>query len=805
MNQLELEKDMVDGGRRKALAHLQNNEDNGRAHDNPYAQAVYRRYIQPMAEALELYLAEKKRGVQAAGKSLLRPHDPMVLSFITLRHILSGCNLKDRATFTGLAEQIGKTVYGEAILAAFENINPELYFTLVNDFERRMTRSERHRLRVFKMSANKAGVELPYWGTKEVLSAGTLMLFLAKELGIVDVVEVREKRKTILYVDLAPEVAGIVDQVSGFVAGAMPLTMPCVEPPRPWVTTNDGGYHSPAMRRNAPCCVRGRPFVGEDTDVPPGVLNALNRLQRDVWEVNSDILRVVDEVKEHFDVGEVLAQAEYPKPDRPEWLSEDMTKEQMTPDQMRQFAEWRGLVREWHTTSRIRGVRWGRFYEALRVARMLEGRPLWFVWQMDYRGRFYAMTRGVSPQGSDLQKALLQSHTGAVLAPSDTLGVRWFLIAGANRFGFDKADLDERVKWVADRHELILACAADPITHRHWTEADCPFQFLAWCMEYARYRACEAAGEAFVTKLPLGQDGSCNGLQHFSAMLRDAVGGEATNLVPGPHQQDLYGRVAQRLRELVQLDPCDDAGLIGLRWRQHPIARGMVKRSVMTLPYGSTRFSCSEFVLKEYLATGQATEFAKHEYTAASGWISHRLWDAIGQVVVKAREAMEWLQAACDELTEQGIKEVAWRSPSGFMVRQRYYKVELVRIQTRLIGSVRIKPTAAVHSDEVDRRRHHNGIAPNFVHSCDAAHMHHLINAAESAGLGHLAFIHDDYGALAPDVEKLHELIRSTFVKMYEDHDPLTEFADTFGIQTELPEKGNLDIQEVKKSTYFFI
>ncbi|MNP00454.1 DNA-dependent RNA polymerase [compost metagenome] len=82
--------------------------------------------------------------------------------------------------------------------------------------------------------------------------------------------------------------------------------------------------------------------------------------------------------------------------------------------------------------------------------------------------------------------------------------------------------------------------------------------------------------------------------------------------------------------------------------------------------------------------------------------------------------------------------------------------------------------------------------------------MHALICAADDAGLGHLAFIHDDYGALAPDVAKLHELIRTTFIDMYTNHSPLQEFKDLHGIQAELPEVGQLDINLVRQSQFFF-
>lgn len=810
MDQVTLEQEMLDGGRERAIAGIKRNEDAGQGYNNPYAQAVYRRYVQPLADMLTAYLTTVSRGVHASGRELLRQHDPLVLSFITVRHALGVVNSDERVTLSKLAQTIGRTVYGETLLAAFEDINPELYFTLVNDFERRMTKDERHRMQVFKASAQKEGVALPHWTTQEVGTVGALLSSLARDIGLINTETVRNGRKTTLLVTLAPDVAGIVEQITDFIAGVSPITLPCIAPPRPWMTANDGGYHTPGMRRTAPCVIRGRPSVPDETDVPEVVLRAANALQAVEWEINGELLDLVDLVQQHFDVGEVLSQAEYPKPDKPYWLTDDMTKEHMTPEQLSAFAQWRGEVREWHTTRRIRGVRWGRYYEAIRVARKLRDHPVHFVYQCDYRGRFYALTRGVSPQGSDLQKALLRARVPARMTEE---GWRWFCIAGANRFGFDKATLDERVQWTAERHDMLLATADDPISNRGWTEADCPFQFIAWCFEYARLSRQRAAGEFGFTYLPLGQDGSCNGLQHFSAMLRDSVGGAATNLIPASTQQDIYARVAQATARLVGQDTSADENGVAARWRAHELSRGLVKRSVMTLPYGSTRYSCAEFILDEYMHKGMAPEFAKTEYVAAANWLSYHVWAAICEVVEKAPQAMAWLQQTVAKaigsptgtsLGTDDIEEIRWRSPTGFLVRQQYFKSETLRISTRLVGGVRIQLRMANSTRVTDKRRHRNGIAPNFVHSCDAAHLQLLVDAAAQRGISFLAMVHDDFGTLAPDTPLLHTLIRETFVRMYREHDPLDMYKNFHNLDTSPPAKGDLDISGVLESNYFF-
>ena len=49
--------------------------------------------------------------------------------------------------------------------------------------------------------------------------------------------------------------------------------------------------------------------------------------------------------------------------------------------------------------------------------------------------------------------------------------------------------------------------------------------------------------------MPIALDGTCNGLQHYAAMLRDEVGGKAVNLVPSDKPSDVYGDVAKIVRD----------------------------------------------------------------------------------------------------------------------------------------------------------------------------------------------------------------------------------------------------------------
>lgn len=809
MNQVELEQEMADGGRAKALSRFAINEEAHAAHSNPYAQALYRRSVVPMAEAIKLYLTTVTRGVAAKNKVLLRDEDPMVMAFIAVRGIMDACLADTAVPLGALSREIGNTVYGEVLLRHFEHINPELYFTLVKDFERRMTKSERHKLAVFKDSAAKDGIKLPIWDTATKADVGKLLLGIAVDLQLVRIDTLWEgSTKSTHHIIMTDELRELVTQIKGYVAGLMPMTMPCIEPPCPWRAVNDGGYHTPAMRRTTPCAVRGVAMADDDV-MPSWVLDGLSQLQNVAWRVNTKILDVAMYAHTRFDVQDVLvSDRRHEEPDRPLFMQDnpDIKFDQMSELQQVEFKEWCAMKREWYTETKIRGSKSGATTEALYMANRFKGRPLWFVYTADYRGRFYASARGISPQGGDLAKALLEFNEGSLIDTPDA--EFWFRVAGANKWaadGLDKQPLEVRAQWSIDNAEFLLRIAADPLTHREWTDADVPFQFLAWVFEFAAWHSSPAT---YRSRLPLGQDGSCNGLQHFSAMLRDEVGGAATNLVPDTRQHDIYNEVAEATARIIAGDLTTDEFLVGDRWRRHALSRSLVKRSVMTLPYGSTRFSSAEFIQAEYLDKGKAPEFSKPEYSRAANWLSYRVWDGIGQVVVKGREAMEWLQMCSDVITAAKPAQVQWRSPSGVLVTQRYPQQEVLRVACRMAGRKRVEIKLRQDTDVGDSRRHRNGIAPNFVHSCDASHMHFFLARCREEGLTQLALVHDDYGCAARDVAKLHRIIRETFVAMYTDQDPLAEFKAFHECETlllpDIPPAGNLDLTQVLQSRYFF-
>lgn len=809
MTQAELEKRMYLDGRDRAALMFANAEDNSRAADAPYAQRVYREYVMPLAEVLKAEVGAPVAGTRRAHAALLLDLDLDAVAFLAVRHTINATLTAGGVNHRTLGYALGRTVHRELVLAQIAESAPDLYHTLARDFSRRMSRDERHRMTVYQMQAKEAGVNIQQWGLGSRDQVGLYLLGKLEDIGLVEIeppmtLSLQGRVKTQYQgVVLSAAVMQSIDAIKEYISETTPVYGPCVEPPLHWTGTTGGGFHTEQLRRIHRYLVKTAPSARKllrDREMPV-VLEAVNALQDTRWAVNTEVLDVLIALAEAGrEVAGVTLPTDEPKPERQPWF-DTVDKAAMTPEQKEVLTAWKRSMVGWYERRKLRTSAYGRFYSATRQAQQFRsGGPLHFVYFLDSRGRAYPLGVGLSPQGNDLQKGLLRFHDGMPIHKESA--ERWFLIHGANKFGFDKAKLRDREQWARDRKALILAMADDPLGNQEWTKADNPLQFLAWCFEYRDW----VRDPGFVSHIPVSMDGSCNGLQHFSAMLRDAVGGHATNLTNNEEMQDIYGQVATAAYRRLLAAPADEEGFRDW-WIKHGIKRDVVKRSVMTTPYGVTKRSATGYIVSDYLIAAGGTLERKDMGKAAAYIMSH-IWPAIGDVVIKAREAMDWLRSAAPKVlaAKAAINDpdpvISWVTPTGFLATQAYFDIEIHRIRTLLHGDVRIR--VAAETDRPDVSRHASALAPNFVHSMDAAHMQLVAASAKRHGIDHLAMIHDDYGTHAANADTLFHIIRQEFVTMYQGNQPLVQFAERYPEAGTPPEEGDLDITEVLLSDFFF-
>ncbi len=427
----------------------------------------------------------------------------------------------------------------------------------------------------------------------------------------------------------------------------------------------------------------------------------------------------------------------------------------------------------------------------------------YYVMQLDFRSRMYYVSDFMTPQSADYGKALLEFAYGIEIKQEED--ARWLAIHGANTFGEDKISLDDREQWAYDNVDDIIKCAENPYDYSWWMSADKPFQFLAFCFEWYGYMK---EGSGFITQLPVSADGSCNGLQHLSAILRDEQGGSATNLIPDKLPKDIYSDVASEVQSRVEVE-AKGGNELAQQLLQFGIDRKLTKRPVMIVPYNGTRFSCRDYIeqaIKEKIEKGVTVPFDTFD---ASLYLSAHVWDSISLVISSARKVMDFVGDIGKAYAEKKIP-MEWITPVNFLVVQHYPNLEKRRIKTWIDGSI----VSLVYREPIEHTQSKKdtvkAAAPNFIHSLDASALMRTVNTCVDQGMSQFAMVHDSYGTHSPELPRMQEILRHEFYSMYEENDVLDDLRDhaitTLGHDDlpECPTKGSLDLKQVIKSDYFF-
>lgn len=535
----------------------------------------------------------------------------------------------------------------------------------------------------------------------------------------------------------------------------------------------------------------------------------VNALQRTPWQINKRVLSVL---RQAWDSGQEwgglpprddLPLPPYPFDAEPSELNEEQLK------QFRLFRKRRGEVHQHNNrTMSLRIL----IERTLQMAEeYAERAEFYYVWQLDFRGRKYPMESFMSPQTGDAGKALLHFAFGVPI--KNDADAKWLAIHGANVYGNDKISMEDREMFAYMNTEMAKAIADDPFSNTEWLEADKPWQFLAWCYEWADYTEVRerGMGEEFITTLPCHADGTCNGLQHLSAILRDEEGGKSVNLLPSEIPMDIYADVAVATMERIRKDSQDNGNDLAHRALHYGVDRKMTKRSVMIVPYSGTRFACRDYVVEAIDERTKKTgmDFWGDEKYKAANYISNHVWEAINDKIASARTVMDYIRSIGD-LYAKNQKVMQWKTPTGFLVWQCYSDLYKRRIKTAINGNIIKLNYMGQVENSVSRSKTLSGSSPNFIHSMDAAALTMTVNRCVDAGISDFAMVHDSYGTHSTNMPAMSHFLREAFVSLYGENDVLKQLYD-HAVQMlpnedipEPPTKGKLNIQDVLKSEYFF-
>lgn len=528
----------------------------------------------------------------------------------------------------------------------------------------------------------------------------------------------------------------------------------------------------------------------------------VNALQRTPWRINEF---VVDTLRQCWDSGQSweglpprdnLALPKYPFSKEPKYLNDEETAV------FKAFKSERNKIHSYNNKSMSKRIQVERTIQLAEQYKDIE--KMWYVWQLDFRGRKYPVESFLSPQNADYSKALLEFANPATITNDEE--AKWLAIHGANVFGVDKVSLEDREMWAYMNVDNAVDVYNDPLSNRWWQEADKPWQALAWCYEWALYSNARQFGEHFETHLPCASDGSCNGLQHLSAMLRDLEGGKAVNLTPHDTPQDIYTDVAKRTTELLQ----QEGTTLASELLNIGVCRKICKRPVMIVPYSGTQHSCRDYILEALEEKCKGNNPWGDDFWQPATYLAKFVWKAINEVIVSAHKVMDYIKSIAKLYSKQG-RPFEWETPTGLLVRQSYSNTKKLRIWTHLSGSTVKLNYRQPLEKTVDSRKSVSGASPNFTHSLDAAALTFTVDKCLKEGITDFAMVHDSYGTHSPNMVKLNDKLREAFVEMYRDNDVLQNLYDsavsTLTEGTEIPEpppRGTLNIEEVLQSDYFF-
>ena len=519
-----------------------------------------------------------------------------------------------------------------------------------------------------------------------------------------------------------------------------PLPMLCE--PLPWSLEERGGYLLPPPREYQQMIHSHNPTIPS-----PTAIEALNKLQKVPYRINTYILDLQKTLlKRTHEIGcfrsyekDSWKDEHFPIVDS-DWLA-TLDKES---------SEYRSTMRKLRNAYHKQKMDEKEGVNPTRIvlqAEELRDEVFWTPWFFDARLRLYPMTELGVTRG-DFVKALMVS-ANPLPVTEDTR--RELLIAIATSGDFDKVskkDYFERMRWSEEWVSTgeFIENVLYPENATYWREADEPFQFLAYCEEYY---ALFVEGSRDTTRVFIGRDMSCSGIQFLSSLIGDEKAMTFTNVIPGDEPRDAYGEVARVARELLtesnwlkdQLEKREAKRI--KRNEMYPdnqkeqrmfidldvaaIDRSVVKTQVMVTGYGGTYLSKREYIIEKLK---EAIKSEKNIHPEDFGIIVAACIEGMAIAFPQYTELNDWFKTLSSAACKAGNEHIKWITPNGSYIAQDYRQPDFLKIDTYAANGGHYavlqtddRGTAFVQTgwkDEVVSSKHGSAIAANFTHSLDA-------------------------------------------------------------------------------------
>jgi hypothetical protein len=416
--------------------------------------------------------------------------------------------------------------------------------------------------------------------------------------------------------------------------------------------------------------------------------------------------------------------------------------------------------------------------------------------RIDFRGRMYCISEFLNYQSNELAKSLLIFSRGEKIKKTDAKAIDYLKAYGANCFGnkLDKKSWFDRCKWVDDNVNGIINFEDGKLV----SKASNKLLFIAFCFEYNRWLESLKNIETiyFDTYLPIQLDATCNGFQHLSLLSLDVSLAKELNLTTSSWKdipKDFYNFVSTNLidyfRNILISNNIEESEMEDyLRLSNLTIARAIVKKAIMTIPYNVSTIQMIKYVrvnfelCDEYKNREDNKDFKNYWYYCIDDpniKLKHSDFTKIGlglkyvlsDKFFKLKLLMDYLKKVAKICTRLGLP-IPWGSPSGVLVNQSYLGTDVIRL--RPFTYSKSKFTLRVpNKNKTNSSKQVRAFMPNLIHSLDAAALALLadfyFHSNKNSKTKSMYAVHDCFAVTANNVENLMELLKLVYIKIYSE------------------------------------
>jgi len=229
----------------------------------------------------------------------------------------------------------------------------------------------------------------------------------------------------------------------------------------------------------------------------------------------------------------------------------------------------------------------------------------------------------------------------------------------------------------------------------------------------------------------------------------------------------------------------------------------------MTIPYGGTPYGLGKQQMEDSKKHGIA-QIQDIEQRWAT-YMGHLIFDVAREYLKRPMKLLSIFEKA-GQTAEDNSAFLKWKVPiTKFPVIQHYTEGKVKKVWVQYGPPKGPKASTGwyensyqlhvchIETQVMSKGKQSQGASPNIIHSLDAAHLMLVVDSVDFP----VTTIHDSYGALLPDMDRLFIATRQQFVRLYKEN-PLPQIIKDINGDIDEVEFGTLDITKICDSEYAF-